>query len=96
MVLRDEATLIAMPGGKMSGGKMPGAKGAGGKGTANNRTGTRETHEDGWIGAAVLFAVAAITAIVLLSNDRPRSHMADELSLPEGKRMMVMAPLPRN
>lgn len=81
MVLRDETTPIAISGSNRTG---------------NQGAGARERREGGWVGAAVLFAVATVVALVLLGNDRPRFHAADELSLPEGKRMMVMAPLPRN
>ncbi len=51
--------------------------------------------ESGWIGAAVIFALATLAAVVILGGDWQQSQGPDEFSLPESKRTMLMAPLPR-
>lgn len=51
-------------------------------------------HGDGWLSAAVLFAVAVIAALVLLGQDwsvRP----PDNLIMQDSKRPMLMLPMPR-
>lgn len=49
---------------------------------------------DGWLGAAILFAVAVIAALVLLGQDWGRGS-TDYQIMQDSKRPMLMLPMPR-
>lgn len=67
------------------GGQMNGSLGGG----AGNHRG------DSWLGAAVLFLIAVVAALAILSVDWRSASHGDGPVFREGSRPMLMAPMPR-
>ncbi|AWK87011.1 hypothetical protein [Azospirillum thermophilum] len=75
----------AHPGGQLNGGHLN--RGFGG--------GAGDHRGDGWLGAAVLFLVAVVAALAILSVDWRAASHDDGPVFREGSRPMLMTPMPR-